>query len=326
MKRHKAKRLAIFNHKGGVGKTTLTVNVASALAELGKRILLVDSDPQCNLTSYLIDGPSVDKLLDDSSTDKGRTVWSSVKPVADGTGDPKVVRPIATSIDDVFLIPGDIILSEYEQDLHQSWGECFQRRVKGFRGVSALSSVVNDVSRQLEIDFVFYDSGPNIGPLNRTILLDCDSFIVPAACDSFSIQAFKTLGRVLFSWVRDWRTVVSLAPDGIYLLPGRPKYIGHIVQRFREYGKQPASAYKNFLPKIDRHISTDIIGVLRDLDHSLVPVQSTSSRLGLVKDFGRRAIEAQRIGRPIWETGTAEEQEEAWVAFNEIASEIAERT
>jgi len=53
-KRVFAPRLSVFNHKGGVGKTTLTVNLACAIAEAGHRVLLVDSDPQCNLTSYLV--------------------------------------------------------------------------------------------------------------------------------------------------------------------------------------------------------------------------------------------------------------------------------
>ena len=56
----KAVRLTLFNHKGGVGKTTLTVNLAFALADMGKTILLVDSDPQCNLTSYLVQAEVVD--------------------------------------------------------------------------------------------------------------------------------------------------------------------------------------------------------------------------------------------------------------------------
>jgi cellulose biosynthesis protein BcsQ len=47
-------KIAVFNHKGGVGKSTLTVNIAAAIASTGKRVLLVDSDPQSNLTAYLV--------------------------------------------------------------------------------------------------------------------------------------------------------------------------------------------------------------------------------------------------------------------------------
>src|SRR5271167_1913562 len=136
-KRHSSKRIAIFNHKGGVGKTTLTVNIAAALTSLGKRVLLVDSDPQCNLTSYLIDADVVDDMLDSSETAEGQTLWSAMKPVADGTGDVSLIK--AKSIQGLYLLPGDILLSKFEQDLHQSWGDCFHRKVRGYRGTAALS-------------------------------------------------------------------------------------------------------------------------------------------------------------------------------------------
>lgn len=325
-KRHKAKRIAVFNHKGGVGKTTLTVNIAAALARLGKNVLLIDSDPQCNLTSYLIAPEVVDDMLDSSETASGRTVWSAVQPVAEGTAEVKIVAPIETAISRLFLIPGDIALSKYEQDLHTSWGECFQRRVRGFRGVSALSILVNTVSATSEIDYVFYDSGPNIGPLNRSILLDCDFFIVPAACDGFSVRAFRTLGRTLYDWINDWRTALTIAPDDTYLLPGRPVFAGHIIQRFREWAEQPAAAYQAFIPKIERGVTSDIVNVLRELDRSLAPLASTQYKLGQIKDFGRLAPEAQIDGVPIWEVGNATESERAWALFKAVAEKIIERT
>src|SRR2546426_5717136 len=176
-RRHRSRRLVIYNHKGGVGKTTLTINIAAALGGLGKRVLLVDSDPQCNLTSYLIDSDVIDSLLDNSEEEDGQTIWSALKPLVDETGDIKSVAPVDLSLQGVLLVPGDIQLSGLEEDLGSSWGEAFQRKVRGLRRITGLSAFVNKICIEKKVDYVFYDSGPNIGPLNRVILLDCDFFI-----------------------------------------------------------------------------------------------------------------------------------------------------
>jgi cellulose biosynthesis protein BcsQ len=324
LKRHKAKRLAVFNHKGGVGKTTLTVNIAAAIASFGKTVLLVDSDPQCNLTSYLVEPTVVDSMLDNSDTAEGRTIWSALKPLAESSGELKVVKPQA--VRDLLLIPGDIQLSAFEQDLHSSWAECFQRRVRGFKGTTALSLLVNRLCEKHDVDFVFYDSGPNIGPLNRVILLDCDEFIVPAACDLFSVRAFKTLGQTLSGWIRDWDTILKLAPDDVYLLPGRPRLMGFIAQRFRQYARDVAQDYRYLIPRIQRHIVSDVANVLSKIDDSLATASITDNKLGMVKDFGRLATAAQVKGVPIWEVGNANERAAGKAIFDEIAKNVIHRS
>jgi cellulose biosynthesis protein BcsQ len=324
--RNTAPRIAIFNHKGGVGKTTLTVNVASALAKRGKKVLIVDSDPQCNLTAHLVEDAVVNDLLDRSDTSAGQTIWSAMKPIAEATGDIRRVQPIALA-NGVLLLAGDVRLAEFEQELHSFWADCFQRRIRGFRGTTALSALVDNVARKHEVDFVFYDSGPNIGPLNRAILLDCDFFLVPVACDVFSVRAIQTLGHTLVAWISDWRTIVSLAPDDQYLLPGAPKFLGYIPQRFRVYRDQVAAAYAKMLPQIERAIQANVVARLRPLGHHLLPVGGRSLRIGQVKDFGTLATGSQSEGVPMSETstGTPAQREAAARAFDEIAIRIIQR-
>ncbi|HEX5481860.1 MAG TPA: AAA family ATPase [Terriglobia bacterium] len=323
-KRHKARRLAIFNHKGGVGKTTLTVNIAAALAASGKKVLLVDSDPQSNLTSYLVEESVVDKWLDTSETADGKTLWSALRPIVEATGDAFLVEAVELRPKGTFLLPGDIRLSQFEEDLSGKWNECFQRKLKGFRGTSALSLVINHACAENSVDYVFYDCGPNIGPLNRVILLDCDYFIVPAACDLFSIRALKTLGHTLARWIQDWQLILRIAPDGTYLIPGSPRFLGYIPQRFRVYRGQVASGAASYLPEIEKHIMSDIVNVLRKMDPQLAPGSMKDIRLGQVKDFGGIANTSQVQGVPIKDVnaGTAAQRSEAENIFASIAKRI----
>lgn len=327
-RRHRAIRVALFNHKGGVGKTTLTVNIAAALGSLGKRVLLVDADPQCNLTSYLVSEDVMDTWLDESDGPDGATLWTALRPVVQATGDLHQIKPVEFGIQKLSLLPGDIRLSDFEQDLTQMWSDCFQRKLRGLRGTSALSQLVNFVSADHKIDYVFYDCGPNVGPLNRAILLDCNFFIVPAACDLFSIRALKTLGQTLATWISDWRMIYSLAPDGVYLLPGNPRFLGYIPQHFRIYRGQVASGYSKYMVQIEKHIASDVVKVLRKLDPELASTSMSQQKLGQIKDFGTLANESQVQGVPLMlaSAGTQNQRHSAQTAFEAIAKKIISLT
>ncbi|MFO0830570.1 MAG: AAA family ATPase [Phycisphaerales bacterium] len=324
---HAPIRLTIYNHKGGVGKTTLTVNIAAALAERGHKVLLVDSDPQCNLTSYLINDETVDDMLNRSGDADGSTIWSALKPVADEIGDVRPVDPMVVGIPRVRLVPGDIRMSEFEETLSDAWTACLKRKLGGFRATCAISSLVTKLCEAQKFDFVFYDTGPNIGPLNRVLLLDSDFFIVPVACDLFSMRALGTLGQSIKKWMIDWQTVTAIAPDDVQLLPGRPKFLGYIPQRFKVYGQTMASEPADYLRQVEKRIHSDVITVLRAMDPTLAPEKTSEARLGQVRDFASAVQAAQRQGVPISQvTGASRESRTvAWSAFASIAVAIEKK-
>lgn len=191
----------------------------------------------------------------------------------------------------------------------------------------ALSALVNQVCGTFGIDAVFFDSGPNIGALNRVILLDCDYFIVPAACDVFSVRALKTLGHTLAGWIQDWKTVSDLAPDDVYLMPGRPDLLGYIPQRFKVYRGTTTAAQSTYISKIERHIGSDVVAPLRSIDSKLAVGPISQLKLGMIKDFGVLVTPSQEEGVPIAEThaGNPAQREEARHAFLAIAKKIVSR-
>jgi cellulose biosynthesis protein BcsQ len=316
-------KISLFNHKGGVGKTTLTANLAFAFAERGVKVLLVDADPQGNLTSYLVEDNVVNDLLDNSDSKEGRTIWSALKPVVEGSGSVREIDPLQLG-DNVFLLPGDIRLAEFEAELSAFWGECFQRRVKGIRGTQALSVLASTIAARVGADLIMYDSGPSIGPLTRCVLLDCDYFAIPAACDLFSTRAIKTLGHTLAQWIRDWGSICDLFPPELVLMGGMPRLLGFIPQRFRIYGGAPTLEFAKMLPAMDRAVKEDVVEVLGRLDTQLVPNPRFSLRLPEIKDFSGAATSAQRKGVALWHVDDTSliQRNDAQAAFSALADAI----
>lgn len=277
-------RIVLFNHKGGVGKTTLTVNLAYALVNAGKRVLLVDTDPQCSMSSFFLEEKFLDKMLDESEGPTGNTLWTAIKPVSEGSGTLADISAVKIR-DGLFLAVGDIRLSEYENSLAECWNLCLSRNRRGYLCTTALSRLVDDLAKATKADFVFFDAGPNIGPLNRAVLLDCSHFIVPAACDLFSSRALKTLGYALSEWIATWQRVTEMAPDGITLLEGSPALLGFIPQGFRIYGGRMATAPLVVLSTLGSRVIDFVWKPLQEAYGLSTRDKPTKLKLGEVKDL-----------------------------------------
>ena len=321
-----SRRITIYNHKGGVGKTTLTVNIAAALAELGQNVLLVDTDPQCNLTSYLLSDRDVNKLLDRSERTDGGTIWTGLRQVFDNVGAVRAITP--RKVEGLSLLPGDIRLSEYEEFLGEAWATAFRRRLGALQAICSIRDLVDQTPRDNDFDFVFYDTGPNIGPLNRVLLLDSDYFIVPVACDLFSVRALSTLGQTIKRWILDAGTIAEIAPDEAPLLGGHPCFLGYVPQGFKVYGQRMALEPTRYLRQIRTRIYSDVSAVLRQIDEDLAPASSVDPQVGNVKNFSPLVQAAQRSGVAVWKAKgqNSSQKEQARAAFLAIAERLVAET
>lgn len=293
------RKITIFNHKGGVGKTTLVVNLADALADMGHRVLVVDADPQCNLSAFHLPEDQLDHFLGESETEEAKgfnTLWAGLRPVVLGRGDVVSVDLFEVR-ENVLLLVGDVLLSQYEEELPAAWVDSFARKPRGYDVMCAVSRLTEILCEAYHIDYVLVDIGPNVGPLNRAVLLDSDYFATPVAADLFSLRALGAVGHTLGRWIQDWQTVRSLAPSSERdrLLKGTPTYLGYINSAFKvREGDKKAKPHEYWERQMAPRISERLVGTLEGIDSGLVC--RAPYLLGEVKHFQSLPSEAQRYG------------------------------
>lgn len=288
------RRIAFFNNKGGVGKTTLVYHIAWMMAELGHKVLAADLDPQANLSSMFLDDERLEELWPEES--EHQSILPCISPILEGIGDiaPAHIEMIR---DNLFLIPGDLGLSQFEDKLSDSWPRCLDNDPAAFRAITAFYRIIYAAAEDIAADIVLIDVGPNLGAINRSALIAADYVISPLAPDLYSLQGLKNLGPTLKSWRRGWGQRLQQRPDGLKIpLPsGRMTPAGYIVMQHVERKSRPVKAYRKWAERIPATY----------LEY--LPEQTASSisdddpnRIGLVRHYQSLMPMAQEARKPVF--------------------------
>ncbi len=159
------KAIAIFNQKGGVGKTTTNINLSACLAALGKRILIIDSDPQGNSTSGL-------------GINKNSTIYNLYDILTSDINAKEAV--MKTEYQNLDIIPSNIQLAGAEIELINM--ENREHR---------LSRIVNDLI--YDYDYIFIDCPPSLGLLTINSLVAVSSILIPIQCEYYALEGVSQL-------------------------------------------------------------------------------------------------------------------------------------
>lgn len=294
------KILSMFNHKGGVSKTTTTFNLAWMLARQGKRVIMVDADPQCNLTGVVLgfspewpdeetglelpenDVESVEFSATQQSaadfwTDNfARTLFGALKPAFDS--EPKLLEPVdcisVEGIEGLYLLPGHLRLGEYEVSL--GIAQELAGSISSLRNLpGAIYYLLSQTAEELNADYVIVDMSPSLGALNQNIVAISDLLIVPTSPDFFSIMALQSLSQVLPRWAR-WAQAASqneVLREASYPFPSlRLKLAGIVIQRYRLYRSPtpdnpygtPTGPFRDWIERVEDASETQFLPALRE--------------------------------------------------------------
>ncbi len=202
-----ARIIAFSNQKGGVGKTTSCINIASAMALAGRKVLLLDFDPQGNTTS----GVGVDK----------RTLQRTVYDVVTGKSAPKEAI-IKTKYENLWILPSKIDLAAAEIELSGTIS-------RESNPLSVLKQVKYDY------DYILIDCPPSLGFLTITALTVADGVIVPMQCEFYALEGLSQLLPSIRRIRQNYNPALQLVGILPTMYNGRLTLTKQVIEEIKRY-------------------------------------------------------------------------------------------
>jgi cellulose biosynthesis protein BcsQ len=319
--------IAFFNNKGGVGKTSLVYHVSSMLADLDYRVVAADMDPQGNLSAAFL---SQDKIEVLAAQEKFYTIRNSIDPILHGTGALRPTELISVS-DNLSLLPANIYVADVEDALSDAWLKCLDRNEHAIRITGAISLAIHGAVRSYDADVVLIDMGPNIGSLNRAVLLAATSVVIPVAADLYSIQGLRVIGNKIREWSSEWRERLEmLSQDEFPLESAKMTPIGYVVTHHVGFMNRPIRAEYQWLSRIPEAYRDSVLGMA---DGSIPSFDQDPNCLGSVKHYRSLMAMALEANKPIFKLKPGDGAigahvstvRDAYQDFKKISLDILER-
>lgn len=293
--------LTFFNNKGRVGKTSLVYHLSWMYAKQNRRIVVLDLDPQANLTAAFLDEEKLQFLWEEAT--HPQTIYQCLKPLTE-VGDLK--EPVLTPIDsNLYLVPGDVMLAGFEETLSGVWPESMgdTNLYRPFRVLSAFWLIAQQAAKRAKADLILTDVGPNLGAINRSALIASDFVVIPLGADLFSLQGLKNLGPTLRSWRNLWQKRIANWSNPAFELPGgKITPIGYVVQEHSIKLRRPVKAYDRWVKKMPDTYRAE---VLQEPESGLLP-ENDPYCLAMVKHFRSLVPMAQEARKPVFDLTPAD--------------------
>ncbi len=216
----------IANQKGGVGKTTTAVNLGAYLADAGKKVLLIDMDPQANLTS----GVGFRKGDDQSSTNN--TVYPNIYDILTQQSPISKVF-VATQIPNLYLVPSHLSLAGAEIELVSQMAResILKRAIEAFHE---------------KFDYVIIDSPPSLGLLTINALVAAKTIIVPIQCEYFALEGLGQLMETV-KLVKNLNPELNIGGVILTMFDSRTKLSTLVADEVRNFFKD--TVFKTIIPR-----------------------------------------------------------------------------
>ncbi|MBT9584819.1 AAA family ATPase [bacterium] len=290
--------IALFNNKGGVGKTSLVYHLAWMFADQGIKTLAVDLDPQANLSACFLTEEELEHYWPDG--DHPETIHGVIQPILRGTGD--IAKPTVADLgDNLGLLVGDLGLSRFEDKLSDAWPRCHSQDEAAFRATTAFHRLI-EAGSFWGPELALIDIGPNLGAINRSALIAADYVCLPLSPDLFSLQGLKNLGPTLREWREDWATMMKKSPSGLSMPKGSITPVGYVVMQHGITSNRPVKSYQRWMDRIpDIYLES----VLNSHEVAL-PVEVDPHCLALLKHYRSLMPMAIEARKPIFHLKSAD--------------------